>query len=107
MLSRDWSADVCSADLVPSKAIIRAVDGINHANAAPMRFKSIEARAAIADWSQVVAEKDRLVSDLRQAKYADLLPLYNNIAYHEGTARLVENGRSEEHTSELQSPMRI
>src|SRR3546814_18457663 len=77
---------------VPSKAIIRAVDSIHHANAAPMRFKGIEARAAIADWSQVVAEKDRLVSDLRQAKYADLLPLYN---------------RSEEHTSELQSLMRI
>src|SRR3546814_17557358 len=53
----------------------------------------------MSDWSSdvgssdlVVAEKDRLVSDLRQAKYADLLPLYNNIAYHEGTARLVENG---------------
>lgn len=77
---------------VPSKAIIRAVESIHHANAAPMRFKGIEARATIADWSQVIAEKDRLVSDLRQAKYADLLPLYNNIAYHEGTARLVENG---------------
>jgi len=77
---------------VPSKALIRAVESIHHANAAPMRFKGIEARAAIADWSQVVAEKDRLVADLRQAKYADLLPLYNNIAYHEGTARLVENG---------------
>ncbi len=77
---------------VPSKAIIRAVESIHHANAAPMRFKGIEARATIADWSQVIAEKNRLVSDLRQAKYADLLPLYNNIAYHEGTARLVENG---------------
>ena len=77
---------------VPSKAIIRAVESIHHANAAPMRFKGIEARATIADWSQVIAEKNRLVSDLRQAKYADLLPLYTNIAYHEGTARLVENG---------------
>src|SRR3546814_5097926 len=57
-----------------------------------MRFKGIEARATIADWSQVIAEKDRLVSDLRQAKYADLLPLYNNIAYHDGKARLVEKG---------------
>src|SRR3546814_20555942 len=40
----------------------------------------------------MIAEKDALVSSLRQAKYADLLPLYNNVAYHEGTARLVGNG---------------
>src|SRR3546814_11916554 len=44
---------------VPSKALIRAVESIHHANAAPMRFKGIEARATIADWSQVIAEKDR------------------------------------------------
>lgn len=77
---------------VPSKALIRAVESIHHANAAPMRFKGIEARARAADWGQVIAEKDALVSGLRQAKYADLLPLYNNVAYHEGTARLVDNG---------------
>src|SRR3546814_10608503 len=44
---------------VPSKALIRAVESIHHANAAPIRFKGVEAR------------------------------------------------RSEEHTSELQSLMRI
>src|SRR3546814_5514426 len=78
---------------VPSKALIRAVESIHHANAAPMRFKGVEAQARTADWGQMIAEKDALVSSLRQAKYADLLPLYNN--------------RSEEHTSELQSLMRI
>src|SRR3546814_5271617 len=40
----------------------------------------------------MIAEKDALVASLGQAKYADLLPLYNNVAYHEGTARLVGNG---------------
>src|SRR3546814_14709073 len=59
---------------VPSKAIIRAVERIHHANAAPMRFKGIEARAAIADWSQVVSEKARTVSDLCKGKSAALLP---------------------------------
>ena len=77
---------------VPSKALIRAVESIHHANAAPMRFKGVEARARTADWGQLIAEKDALVSSLRQAKYADLLPLYNNITYREGAARLVENG---------------
>src|SRR3546814_16242703 len=57
-----------------------------------MRFKGVEAQARTADWGQMIAEKDALVSSLRQAKYADLLPLYNNVAYHEGTARLVGNG---------------
>ena len=70
---------------VPSKALIRAVESIHHANAAPMRFNGVEAGARMADWGKVIAEKDSLVSGLRQAKYADLLPLYNNIAYHEGS----------------------
>ncbi|KGB55938.1 Mercuric reductase MerA [Sphingopyxis sp. LC81] len=77
---------------VPSKALIRVVESIHHANAAPMRFQGVEARARMADWGQVIAEKATLVSNLRQAKYADLLPLYDNVAYHEGRARIVENG---------------
>lgn len=36
--------------------------------------------------------KDALVAGLRQAKYADLLPSYNSVAYHEGRARLVDGG---------------
>lgn len=77
---------------VPSKALIRAVETVHHANAAPSRFDGIESRARVVDWSAQVAQKDALVEGLRKAKYGDLLPAYNNVAYHEGRARLVTGG---------------
>jgi mercury(II) reductase len=40
----------------------------------------------------VVEQKDALVLSLREAKYVDLLPAYNTVAYREGQARLVEGG---------------
>jgi mercuric reductase len=76
---------------VPSKTLIRAVEAVHHANTAS-RFAGVVGSARVADWGALVAQKDVLVSDLRQAKYSDLLPAYNNVAYHEGPARLVEGG---------------
>jgi mercuric reductase len=77
---------------VPSKTLIRATDAIHHANAAPARFAGIESRARVIDWAAQVAQKDALVARLRQAKYANLLPEYNNVVYREGLARLVNGG---------------
>ena len=77
---------------VPSKALIRATEAVHHANAAGSRFAGIEGNARVTDWRAQVAQKDDLVASLRQAKYADLLPAYNNVAYHEGRARLVDGG---------------
>ncbi|QRM34716.1 mercury(II) reductase [Microvirga sp. VF16] len=76
---------------VPSKTLIRATEAVHHANAAS-RFAGIDGTARVADWRALVVQKDDLVASLRQAKYADLLPDYNNIAYHEGQARLVDGG---------------
>lgn len=77
---------------VPSKALIRAAEAVHHANAAPSRFAGIAAQARVVNWGAQVAEKDQLVASLRQAKYADLLPSYNNVAYREGRARLINGG---------------
>ena len=76
---------------VPSKTLIRAAETLHNARAAA-RFAGITAEAGLIDWRGTVRQKDALVSQLRQAKYSDLLPAYNNIAYHEGQARLVEGG---------------
>lgn len=76
---------------VPSKAMIRATETLHQAQAAK-RFSGIEASASVLDWEALNAQKDDLVDSLRQAKYADLLPSYNNIAYIEGVARLAEGG---------------
>ncbi len=76
---------------VPSKTLIRATETLHRAKTAS-RFAGIEASARVVDWSALVAQKDELVAGLRQAKYVDLLPEYNTIAYFEGKARLVEGG---------------
>ena len=40
---------------VPSKTLIRAVETVHHANAAPRRFAGIEASGRVADWAAQIA----------------------------------------------------
>src|SRR5262245_11926866 len=58
---------------VPSKTLIRAAESLHNARVAA-RFSGITAKAKPRDWSSTVRQKDALVSELRQAKYVDLLP---------------------------------
>ncbi len=78
---------------VPSKAMIRAAEALHHANTAT-RFAGIKAEANIENWQALIAQKDDLVTQLRQAKYSDLLPSYNNVSYIEGAAQLTYGGVS-------------
>ncbi|RTL68651.1 MAG: mercury(II) reductase [Hyphomicrobiales bacterium] len=78
---------------VPSKALIRAMESVHQATAS-VRFDGIRANGSVTDWGALVAQKDALVAGLRQAKYADLLPAYNSIAYTQGVARIAEDGVS-------------
>ena len=77
---------------VPSKAMIRAME-VMHAPQAARRFDGIEAEARIIDWAAVVRQKQALVDDLRAAKYIDVLPQHNGVAYIEGAARFADDGR--------------
>lgn len=76
---------------VPSKTMIRAAETLHQARAA-LRFGGIEASAKLADWAQVQADKNDLVSSLRQAKYSDVLTAYKNVTYLQGRASLADNG---------------
>ncbi|OED44092.1 mercury(II) reductase [Chromatiales bacterium (ex Bugula neritina AB1)] len=76
---------------VPSKTLIRAAESLHNA-AASKRFDGIEVTASVTDWSAVVAQKQALVDELRNAKYIDVLPSYNTIAYKEGKASFTESG---------------
>ncbi len=76
---------------VPSKALIRAAEALHHANAAS-RFAGVSAVGQVKDWPALRAQKDELVTSLRQAKYIDLLPAYNSVTYLEGKARLGNGG---------------
>lgn len=76
---------------VPSKSLIRAAETLHNARVAA-RFAGITAEAELTDWRRTVRQKDALVSELRQAKYVDLLPGHNGIAYRDGPARLIDCG---------------
>jgi len=84
---------------VPSKTLIRAAETqhrrIQHA------FTGIPATNGPPDWSEVRKQKDELVSELRQAKYADVLRSYDAITLFEqratitfGTSVTFEDGRT-------------
>jgi mercuric reductase len=77
---------------VPSKAMIRAAEAIHGAHAAK-RFPGLSGQAQVDDWQTLIQSKDDLVANLRQKKYADLLPEYAGVDYIDaGPAQLVEGG---------------
>jgi len=76
---------------VPSKTMIRAAEAM-HSQSAAQRFNGIQVSAKLESWTDVQAHKDQLVTDLRQAKYIDILPQYETLTYIEGAARLVSGG---------------
>jgi mercuric reductase len=76
---------------VPSKTLIRAAESLHNARVAA-RFAGIRRHSALEDWHALIVQKDELVAGLRQAKYVDLLPAYDTIAYMEGPARLAPEG---------------
>lgn len=76
---------------VPSKNLIRAAEA-HHQIEEASRFAGIGGKAQVRDWHAIRRHKDELVASLRQAKYVDLLPEYNTIAYLEGWARLTSAG---------------
>src|SRR3546814_1401557 len=93
----DWSSDVCSSDL----------DG-------PARAVAAEARR---HGGLRADQQDRCAAVLQQLHLAELRGCVGNLLHHLAGRRAVEHqpevlaapegGRSEEHTSELQSLMRI
>ncbi len=76
---------------VPSKALIRAAEAVHLAKAAA-RFDGIKVSGEVTDWRAVMAQKQALVEDLRQAKYADVLPGYDAITYIKGQASFTPDG---------------
>jgi mercuric reductase len=75
---------------IPSKNLIEAAA---HYHAARRGFPGIGPCEPALDWREVIAQKDALVRELRETKYADVLKSYSGIALLEGPARLLGDGR--------------
>lgn len=71
---------------VPSKTLIRAME--QQRLAETRRFDGVHTSAGSVTWPQVIEQKDRLVAEMRQSKYVDVLAAYPEITLIEGRARL-------------------
>ncbi|MCO6450735.1 MAG: mercury(II) reductase [Caldilineales bacterium] len=77
---------------VPSKALIRAAEHYHRAGFSP--FVGVQTQAVDLDWQTVRAQKDALVSELRQGKYVDVLAAYpDHITLIKGWASLTPEGK--------------
>jgi mercuric reductase len=67
---------------VPSKTLIRAAE-VQH-RAASHAFDGVRTAAQAPDFPKVMAQKDALVTVLRQEKYWDVLSAYSNVTLRQG-----------------------
>lgn len=74
---------------IPSKNLIEAAA---HYHGARAGFPGIAPCEPALDWTAVLRQKHDLVSELRQAKYIDVLASYPTITLMEGRVRLVGGG---------------
>src|SRR3546814_2105860 len=95
----DWSSDVCSSDLQPSIDTDIA-DQIRHAQIALKRAKQT-------DRIEIYEPETAMLSDNRFGLETELRGAIEEDRLHLAFQPLIELSRSEEHTSELQSLMRI
>ena len=76
---------------IPSKTLLRAAEAYHKAG--HHGFLGVETQSGQLDWSKVVAEKDRLVGNLRQQKYVDVLSAYpNHFTLIRGRAHFASDG---------------
>lgn len=78
---------------VPSKALIRAME--HHHLSGEQHFRGVNNKQGELNWKEVVAHKDELVDELRQAKYTDVLAGYPEVEYIQGFARLTGENKVE------------
>ena len=70
---------------VPSKFLIRAAESIHHASHSP--FEGISPKGADVDFKKIIQQKKKLVADMQQKKYLDLLKGLEYIQVIEGWAQ--------------------
>src|SRR3546814_10283477 len=110
----DWSSDVCSSDLIASGATLRTGEVATEfgPDSAILTTSVVTDGTLVLDFDsdEVLEEADDLVitgtGTVRLEGAATIVVDRADAAQHTGRTE-VANGRSEEHTSELQSLMRI
>ncbi len=93
---------------VPSKTLIRAMEALHDARQVG-RFDGVEGSSEIVSWKALVAQKQKLVDELRTSKYVNILPSYPNITYVDmkGKARFTGNEAEVDIDGVLYQPKKI
>ncbi len=92
MVERSTLGGTCvSVGCVPSKALVRAAEAVHRANTP--RFDGVVTSARVADFGALMAQKQALVEELREGKYARVLAGTPNVTLLEGDARFTGPGR--------------
>lgn len=92
MFERGTLGGTCvNVGCVPSKTLIRAAEAVHRAN--HPRFAGIVAHGRVDDFQALAAEKEGLVEELRETKYARVLADTPNVSLIAGEARFVGAGR--------------
>jgi mercuric reductase len=89
---------------VPSKTLIRAMEQYHLAGDG--RLRGVHTTAGHLAWSQVLDQKDRLVAEMRQSRYVDVLAAYPEVTYIQGHARLI-GGNGVEIAGQAYAPGKI
>lgn len=71
---------------IPSKTLIRAMEQYHKAGTNP--FHGVETTSGRLYWPVVIDQKDKLVEEMRQSKYINVLEAYPQVTFIKGRARL-------------------
>ena len=86
---------------VPSKTLIRAAESLYRTNHNP--FSGIQTSGRLTDFAAIIAQKRRLVVDLRQAKYVDVISHHPQVRLVRGHAKLLDAQTIEVGNTRLQT----
>ena len=102
MVERGTLGGTCvNIGCVPSKTLIRAAEALHRAQRTPFAGLSVGGR--LADFGQLMAQKDALVGDLREHKYAEVLASLPGAQLIRGQGEFVERGTLQVGSVRLQS----
>lgn len=84
----DFGGTCVNIGCVPSKFLIRAAESAYHASHSP--FTGIQPNGATIHFPQIIQEKKKLVAELRQKKYFDVVHDFKHLTLLKGWAQFID-----------------
>ncbi len=85
----DFGGTCVNVGCVPSKTLIRAAETVYHATHS--NFSGVKPKGADIDFAQVIKDKKKLVANLQQKKYMDVVSDFKYLTMLHGWATFIDN----------------